>query len=55
MTHYEVLVYDDATRSHGHIAGVAVDQDHAAELADSFKAAGYAHVIIRRMTTDEEI
>lgn len=55
MTHYEVLVYDDATRSHGQIAAVAVDQDHAAELADALKAAGYEHVTIRRMTTDAEI
>ena len=53
-THYEVLCYTDDTRAEGQIMAITPDQDHAAEIAGNLKAAGYAHVTIRRMTTDAE-
>lgn len=34
---------------------ITPDQDHAAEIADNLKAAGYEHVTIRRMSSDAEI
>lgn len=46
--HYEVMVYTDQEHRMGQVVAITPDQDHAAEIADNLRSAGYTDVDVKR-------